>query len=92
MEITKLTNFETLLSNEVETTYEQCTVTADSGVLQPGIEIQLLTKHAQLITELEMEIDDYPEHVCCSCEYLRQRKSVTQVKLSDNLSRDVWPD
>ena len=28
MEITKLTDFETLLSNEVETTYEQCTETA----------------------------------------------------------------
>ena len=29
--------------------------------------------------------------MCCSCECLHQRKSVTQVKLSDNLSRDVWP-
>ena len=41
--------------------------------------------------ELEKEINDYPEHVYYSCECLHQRKSVTQVKLSDNLSRDVWP-
>ena len=53
MEITKLSDFATLLSNEVETTYEQCTETADKGIVHPGVEIQLLTKHAQLITELE---------------------------------------
>ena len=39
MKITKQTNFETLLSNEVETTHEQCTEIADSGLVQPGIEI-----------------------------------------------------
>ena len=71
MEITKLTDFEILLSNEVETPYERCTETADSGILQSDVEIQLLTKHAQLITELEKEID-YPEHVCCSCVSIRE--------------------
>ena len=91
MEITKLSDFATLLSNEVETTYEQCTETADKGIVHPGVEIQLLTKHARLITELEKEINDFPEHACYSCECLYQRKSVTQVKLSDNLSTDVWP-
>ena len=55
----------------------QYTNTADSELLQPGIEIQLLTKHAQLIAELEEEIDDHPEHVCCSCECLYQKMSVT---------------
>jgi hypothetical protein len=53
---------------KLETTYysEQCANSADSGIVRPGIEIHLLIKHAQLITELEKEIDDYPEHVCCS--------------------------
>ena len=51
-----------LLSNEVETTYEQCTEIANSWIVQPGIEIQLMTKNAQLVLELEKEID-YPEHV-----------------------------
>ena len=53
MEITKLTDFETPLSNGVETTYEQSTKTAESGIVKPGIEIQLLTKNAQLIAELK---------------------------------------
>ena len=39
VEITKLNNFEALLSNEVETTYEQCTEAANSQLLQPGLEI-----------------------------------------------------
>ena len=77
MEITKLNDFETVFSYDVESTYEQCTDTAESELVQPGIETKLLTKHAQLITELEKEIDDYPEHMCCSCECLYQRKSVT---------------
>ena len=55
------------------------------------MKIQLLIKYAQLITELDKEIDDYPEHVYCNCECLYQRKSVTEVKLSDSLSMDVWP-
>ena len=54
-----------------------------------------LTKRAVdesiLAVQLEKEIDDYPEHVCISCQCLYQRKSVTKVKLSDNLSSNVWP-
>ena len=47
--------------------------------------------HVGLITQFESEVDDYPEHVCCSCECLYQRKSVTKVKLSDKLGNAVWP-
>ena len=63
---------------------------ADSELVQPGIEMKLLTKHAQLIADLEKESDDDPEHVCCSCECLYQRKSDTSQAL-DNLSEDIWP-
>ncbi len=31
------------------------------------------------------------KHACCSCERLHQRKSVTRVKLSNDLSSEVWP-
>ena len=55
MEITDLTDFEALLSNEVESTYEQCADFADSELVQPGIEMKLLTKHAQLIADLQKE-------------------------------------
>ena len=52
---------------------------------------KLLIECAQLIIQFESEVDDYPEHVCCSCECLYQRKSVPKVKLSDKLGNAVWP-
>ena len=61
MDITELTDFDALLRNEVESTYEQCADSADSELVQPGIEMNLLTKHAQLIADLEKESDDDPE-------------------------------
>ena len=93
MELTKVDDFDTLFSNDVESSYEQCTGSAvgDSMLRQPHLESQLLFTHAQLIARLEKEIDDFPELACCSCERLHQRKSVTRVKLSDNLSSEVWP-
>ena len=93
MEITKVDGLESLLSNDVESSYEQCTdtVVADSMLRQPHLESQLLITHAELITRLEKEIYDFPEHACCSCERLHQRKSVTRVKLSDDLGSGVWP-
>ena len=57
MEI-ELNDFESLLSSEVESTYEQCTETADSGLVQPAIEIQLQIKLAQIIAELEDSLSE----------------------------------
>ena len=37
IEITKLNEFEAVFSNDVETTYEQCTDTAGSELLHPGM-------------------------------------------------------
>ena len=91
MEITKISDLKTLLSNEIDTSYEQCTEPADSVLTHAGVENKLLIEHAQLITQFESEVDDYTEHVCCSCECLYQRKSVTKVKLSDKLGNAVWP-
>ena len=48
---------------------------AESGIVQPGIEVQLLTKHA---TELDKENGDDPEHVCCSCVYQRKKCDTSQ--------------
>ena len=93
MEITNVEKLEALLSYDVESSYEQCTDVecADSVIRQPNRELQLLITHAGLITELEKEIDDFPEYACCSCERLNQRKSLTVVKLSDDLGNHVWP-
>ena len=89
MELTDMTDLETMLTNDVESTYEQCTDSTVEGVF-PHLESQLAVTHAKLIAELEKEISDYPEHVCCSCEQLHQRKSVTRVNISDNLGSEVW--
>ena len=93
MEITESNGFESLISNDVESSYEQCTDVAGgkSFLRQPNLEAQLLITHAELISQLENEVQDFPEHACCSCERLHQRKSLTRVNLSDELSHDVWP-
>ena len=90
MEITKTFDFETLLSNDIDTSYEQCTEAADCVLIHAGVENNLLIEHAQLITQFENEIDEYPEHVCCSCECLYLKKSITKVKLTDKLGNSLW--
>ena len=90
MEIAETCDFKTMLSNDIDTSYEQCTEAADSVLIHAGVENKLLIEHAQLITQFENKIDYDPEHVCCSCECLYQRKSVTKVKLTDKLENVVW--
>ena len=77
MELTKVDDFEALFSNDVESSYEQCTGSADgdSMLRQPHLESHLLLTPAQLIAWLEKGIDDLPELACCSCERLHQKKS-----------------
>ena len=43
-------------------------------------EIECGCNNALIVAQLLKEIDDYPEHVCCSREHLQ--KSATQVQLS----------
>ena len=91
MEITKTEGFDSLL--KYESRYEQHTdnVAADSRLRNPTLESHLLITHAKMIKDFEKEIEDFPEHACCSCERLHQRKCVTKIKLSDKLSSEVWP-
>ena len=89
MELTEMTDLETMLTNDVESTYEQYT-DSTVGAVFPQLESQLVVRQAKLITQLKKEINDYPLHVCCSCEQVHQRKSVTQVNISDNLGSEVW--
>ena len=58
---------------------------------QPNLEAQLLISRAELISQLEDEVQGFPEYACCSCERLHQRKRLTRVNLSDELSHDVRP-
>ena len=59
---------------------------------QPNLEVHLTVTHAALIACFDKEIDDFPTHVCCCCERLHQRKSVSVVKLSDDFNSDVWAE
>ena len=72
-----------LFSKEVNVVYE---MPVDK---MQDVESSLLLTHAQL--KADKVLDDYAEYVCCSCEQLYQRKSVSRVKLSDNLVTVVWP-
>ena len=94
MEIANIRTFGALLKNDLDSKYEQYNNSecGDSVLRQPDLEEQLVLTHATLITELDKEINDFPEHVCCCCDRLNQRKSISVVRLSDNFNSDVWPD
>ena len=76
-----------LFSKQVEVVYEMPVDNVDE---MQDVESSLLLTHTQLIADYDKELDDHAEHVCCSCEQLHQRKSVSTVKLSDNLGTVVW--
>ena len=93
MELTQTEDFDSLLSNEVEATYNEGTDVAavpTSGLRRPNLESELQITHAHLIAQLDKEIDDFPDKECCCCQQLHQRKSVTRVKLSDDLGPVLW--
>ena len=73
LELTKVDDFDTQFSNDVESSYEQCTGSADgdSMLRQPHLESQLLYTHAQLIPRLEKKIDDFPELRMTASEKVR---------------------
>ena len=91
MEVTKVRDFAGLLANDLDSRYEQCAPVAKARLLLRNVKAQLLLAHAQVIVDFEKEVDDHLEHAGCSCEHLHQRKSVTRVRLSDNLGSSIWP-
>ena len=94
MKILNIKKVESLLSNDLDTKYEQSTddVCCNSVLRQPDLEVHLTLTHVALIACLDKEIDDFPEHMCCCCERLHQRKSVSVVRLSDDFNSDVWAE
>ena len=94
LSLTRLTNidqYKMLLSNCVNSTYENNLCTAKTPLRKAGIELDLTIKHAKMIAQYEKEVRDYAEHACCSCQQLFKRKNVTKVKLTDSLGKVVWP-
>ena len=86
-------DFGTLFSNDVESSYEQCTGSADGDSMprQPHLESQLQFTHAQLIPRLVKKIDDFPELACCtcSCERLHAWKSPAHRTSSMSSTREL---
>ena len=75
LEVTDCHTFDSLIIINVDSRYEQC-VAAPTDLRQPDLEDKLLSTHIGLISKFEKEIYDFPEHVCCSCERLHQRKAL----------------
>ena len=87
-------NYQKLLSNEVETSYEQGP--SDSGTTvsklrQPNLETQLMIDYAGTLVKVEKLTEDFAEHACVSCERLCLRKNVSRIELSEaEFDSDVW--
>ena len=54
-----------------------------------NLETTLQLQHALVISKLEKEWNDDAENVCCSCQCLFQRKSVTKVNFSKHFDSDI---
>ena len=95
MSLTKTIEYFNLLSNDVETSYEQsqsgCSLTILIKLRQPNLESQLMIDYAGTISRLEKLIKDFAVHVCVSYERHCQRKNVSCIELSEGaISSDVW--
>ena len=95
MQFTDVKKVELLLGSNIAERYQQLNVDdcPHSLFKSPTLEMDLAIAHAALISAFEKEINDFPEHACCCCERLHQRKSVSVVRLSDDFkSSDVWSE
>ena len=54
-----------------------------------NLETNLQLQHALVISQLEKEWNDDAENVCCSCQCLFRRKSVTKVNFSKRFDSDI---
>ena len=85
--LTETKEYGDLLSNEIETSYEQrqsATGIIVSKLRQPNSESQLMIEHAGSIDRLEKLTEDFAEHICVSCERLCQRKNLSHIGLSED--------
>ena len=62
-----------------------------SNLEKPDLEMRLRVHNAEVFTDYQKAVDDYPENVCCSCQQLHQKKNVTVVRFDDHLGTTVWP-
>ena len=91
MSICKFSNYDSLLTNDIE---HLAVVNVDSvknvELRHPNIEVNLQLDHALLIDEYENELHDYPVHPCVSCDCLFSHSNVSTVKLTDKIGDTLW--
>ena len=46
-----------------------------SNLEKPDLEMRLRVLNAEVFTDYQKAVDDYPKNVCCSCQQLHQKKS-----------------
>ena len=81
-------NFQDLLTTD--STYQKCGL-SNQPSRKSSLESELMIRYADVINAFQKQIDDYPDHACCRCERLHQRKAVSVVTLSDELDSRIWP-
>ena len=91
MRACEIDSYESLLSNEVQSTHQLSVYELDSPLRKPNLEYELQTTHARIMTLYDKDVHDYYKHPCCSCCMLFKRKSVSVVKFEHNLGTAVWP-
>ena len=91
MRACEIDSYESLLSNEVQSTHQLSVYELDSPLRKPNLEYELQTTHARIMAQYDKDVHDYYKHPCCSCCMLFKRKSVSVVKFEHNLGTAVWP-
>ena len=82
-------DFESLFSNQVQTSHEL--FNSDAVLRRPDLEKYIQIKHAKLMAVYKKQLEDYPLNPCCSCNCLFKRKQGTKVHFSDELGK-VWSE
>ena len=91
MRACEIDSYESLLSNEVQSTHQLSVYELDSPLTKPNLEYELQTTHARIMALYDKDVHDYYKHPCCSCCMLFKRKSVSVVKFEHNLGTAVRP-
>ena len=67
MRACEIDSYESLLSNEVQSTHQLSVYELDSPLRKPNLEYELQTTHARIMALYDKDVHDYYKHHCCSC-------------------------
>ena len=67
MRACEIDSYESLLSNEVQSTHQLSVYELDSPLRKPNLDYELQTTHARIMALYDKAVHDYYKHPCCSC-------------------------